>query len=82
MGIISTAQREFRSLTYHFTNAAAPEIIPSPLEIVANIYADVRAHIAHVRREQEAFQQRLQAIGVERLCRMSTRDILENYGAP
>ncbi len=82
MRIILAAQREFRSLTHHFTNAAAPEIIPSPIKIAADLYADLRAHIAYVRKEQEAFQQRLQAVGVERLCRMSTREIIDYYGAP
>lgn len=56
----------------------------SPADIGKYIYTsgkdichDVREYTREVRREQERFQQNLQALGLERVTRMSKRDVID-----
>ncbi len=77
-----------RALCVDFTEACDPTlVIPSPLEICARTVLaalDLKdafvEHTRQVRAEQEAFQERIQAIGIERLMRHSPREVLEMFG--
>ena len=70
-----------------FLDSNADVIIPSPLEIARHticLAMDFRdacvAHVKEVRKQQEEFQQRIQAVGIERLMRLKPHEVLDMYG--
>jgi hypothetical protein len=70
-----------------FSNVAAPIVIPSPLDVIIQSAAlsvvfknACVEHVRQVRLEQEAFQQRIQAVGIERLMKLTPRETREMYG--
>lgn len=68
------------SFRRHFFDAAAEIVVPSPVGLVLGLKDRMIAHIQYVQAEQEAFQQRLNAVGIECISRLTTRDVLEMYG--
>lgn len=67
-------------LKYDFFNASAPVYIPSPFDVAVDIKERVVAHVRHVQAEQQAFQDRIQAVGIERLSKMTSNEVLRMYG--
>lgn len=61
----------------YFIDRNAAVIVPSPYDLALSFYRAIKDHTAQVRREQEEFQQNLQALGIDRLSRLPTRDVVD-----
>lgn len=72
-----------RKLQTIFFDTAADVVIPSPATVYTSLTSSfgrvtgvIFDHIRAVRQAQEEFQQKMEAVGLERLSRMTPREVL------